>query len=79
MSVLSDKDKASQRDLERRIRDLNNILHDIGGTKRGSRQFASPELAYANRKLREAGHWVREHFYANVMNNNSTPRQNGDK
>lgn len=80
MSTLSDKDKSTQREVERRIRDLNNLLHDLGGTRRGSPQFASPELAYANRKLREAGHWVREHYFTNVMSqNNGRPApRNGD-
>ena len=77
--MLSEKDKAHQRDIERRIREMIALLHELGGTKRGSQQFASPELAYAQRKLREAGHWIREHYYVNVMTKNGRPPRNGDE
>lgn len=79
--MLSEKDKSNQREVERRIRDLVSLLHDLGGTKRGSPQFASPELAYAHRKLREAGHWIREHYFVNVISkrDNGRPPRNGDE
>lgn len=63
---VTDQDKANQRAFQRKIADLINLLHDLGGTKRGSTQYKSAELAYASKALREAEHWVRDHYHTNV-------------
>lgn len=65
--MLSEKDKANQREFQRKVRELYNLLHDMGGTRRDARQFASPELAHSWTRLREATHWMREHMHANIM------------
>jgi hypothetical protein len=78
--MLSDADKANQQTFARKVKELENLLHDLGGTKRNAPQFASPELAYANKKLREAGHWMREHYFTNVMSKtSSSPRPPSDR
>ncbi len=64
--MLADKDLANKRAFERKITELRNLLHDLGGTRRGAVRFASPELAYADKGLREAAHWVRDHYFTNA-------------
>lgn len=72
--MLSDQDKAFQRDFNRRVRELENLLHDMGSTKRETDQFASRQLAYARTKLEEASLWMREHFFANVISKDQPAR-----
>lgn len=73
---MTDQDKANQRAFDRKIADMINLLHDLGGTKRGEARFASPELAYAAKSLRQSGHWVRDHFYTNVLSKAPRPAHN---
>jgi hypothetical protein len=81
MTMLSDADKAAQRAFERKIAELENMLHDMGGTKRGMKDMASQELKFARNKLVEASHWVRDHYYRNIIQPNRPPRptQNGTR
>lgn len=65
--MLSDKDKAMQRAFERHMRDLQNLIDDIGGTKHGAKDKGSAELKHAWNKFVEGGHWMREHFFRNVI------------
>ena len=71
--MLSDQEKTAQRAFERKLKDLQAMLHEMGGTHVGARQHGSAELAYANLKLREANHWVREHYFVNVITKNRPP------
>lgn len=78
--MLSDKDKANQRAFERKVQELEAMLHDMGGTRRGAREMGSQELKYARTKLVEASHWVRDHFFRNVIQPNRPPREaNGEE
>jgi hypothetical protein len=74
--LMTDQEKAKQRDFSRKVRDLIAQLHDMGGTKVGGTQFASRELAYAEKDLRTAEHWVRDHFFTN---HTLKDMQNGDR
>lgn len=76
---MTDQDKTNQRDFDRKIRDLLILLHDLGATKRGATQYASPELAYASKALREAGHWVRDHYFTHVISKDYQQNGNGKK
>lgn len=64
--MLAEKDLANKRALERKINEIRNLLHEIGGTRRGTTRFASPELAYADKAARETAHWVRDHYFTNA-------------
>lgn len=73
--MLTDADKANQRAFDRKITDLINLLHDLGGTNRNAKQFSSPELAYAAKNLRQAGHWVRDHYFTNIISRAPRPER----
>lgn len=73
--MLTDADKANQRAFDRKIADLINLLHDLGGTTRNAKQFSSPELAYAAKDLRQAGHWVRDHYFTNIISRAPRPER----
>jgi len=65
--MLSDKDKALQRAFDRHIREMQQLIDEIGGTKMGAKDKGSAELKHAYNKLKEARHWIADHFFENVI------------
>ena len=65
--MLSDQDKALQRAFDRKIRELEELIDDMGSTRPGAQDKGSPELKHALNKLIESTHWMRQHYYKRVI------------